>query len=155
MAKAAGKSDSVAKEIDDLRSRILSLEQDNEMLMDLARNISKLFSVTNSPDDDKLEYKKSESKTLNVIIRNIGKGALITPNHYAAIEKFSDASVYSDADWFRKQLITAFENFYFHVNKTKSWEFKFDEVKGYLADISKMDDKAEFTVYVKNLKPKA
>jgi hypothetical protein len=153
MAKG-GKSDPVYKELEELRTRVLSLEQDNELLMDLAKNISKLFAVHNSPDDDKLEYKKSESKTLNVIVRNINKGALITPNHYAAIEKFSDLSVYSDADWFRKQLISAFENFYFNVNKVKAWELKFDEVKGYLADVSRMDDKAEFHVYVKNLKPK-
>jgi hypothetical protein len=154
MAKG-GKPDTVMRELDDLRSRITSLEQDNEMLMDLARNISKLFSVNNSlSDDDKMEYKKSESKTLNVIVRNIGKGALITSSHYGAIEKYSDLSVYADADWFRKQIISAFENFYFHVNKTKAWEFKFDEVKAYLQEISKLEDKAEFHVYVKNLKPK-
>lgn len=153
MAKGT-KPDSVQKELEDLRSRIISLEQDNEMLMDLARNIAKMFAVHNSPDDDKLEYKKSESKTLNVIVRNISKGALITPNHFAAIEKFSDLAIYSDADWFRKQLISAFENFYFNVNKVKAWELKFDEVRAYLSDVSRMEDKAEFHVYVKNLKPK-
>lgn len=149
-----GRPDTVQKEIEELRARVVTLEQDNETLMDLARNISKLFAVHNSPpDDDKLEYKKSESKSLNVIVKNISKGALITPNQFSAIEKFSDISIYSDADWFRKQLISAFENFYFNVNKVKAWELKFDEVKAYLFDVSKMEDKAEFVVYVKKLKP--
>jgi subtilisin family serine protease len=156
MAAKGGKPEGIQRELDDLRSRITSLEQDNEMLMDLARNISKIFAANNAPaDDDKMAYKKGVSKTLNIIIRNVGKGALITAAHYSALEKYSDLATYADADWFRKQLIVAFENIYFHVNKENVWELSFDEVKGYLQDISKFEDKAEFHVYVKNLKGRA
>lgn len=158
MAAKIGKAEgtqNMQRELEELRSRITSLEQDNEMLMDLARNISKLFAVNSTfTDDDKMEYKKSESKTLNIIIRNVSKGALITAAHVAAIEKYSDVGLYADADWFRKQLIVAFENMYYNVNKEKAWEFNFEEVKEHLHTVSKMDDKAEFHVYVKNLKPK-
>jgi hypothetical protein len=151
----AGRAEGIQKELEELRSRITSLEQDNEMLMDLVKNISKVFAGNNAQaDDDKMEYKKGVSKTLNIIIRNVGKGALITAAQYSAIEKYSDLSTYADAEWFRKQLIVAFENFYFHVNKEAAWEFKFQDVKDYLQDVSKFDDKAEFHVYVKNLKPK-
>ncbi len=147
---------SVQGELDDLRSRILALEQDNEMLMDLAKNISRIFSLTNSSaDDDKLiAYKKGESKAINTILKNVSKCTPITANHYATIEKLSDTSVYTDADWFRKQLISSFETCYFMINKMQPWEFKFDEVKGYLKDISQKPDKLEFTMYVRNLKCK-
>jgi predicted transcriptional regulator len=142
---------SVQDEIDHLRSRVLALEQDNEMLVGIVRNISKLFENTGR-EDDKLE--DIPFKKVDAVIRRIDKGDIINATQYGLIEKYSDKSVYADAEWFRKQIVAAFEKTYYRINKVQPVEMKFDEVKVYLQDISKMPDKVELQTYIRSLKPK-
>jgi hypothetical protein len=142
------------RELEELRARVAALEQDNESLMDMRRNMAKFFALDGDYDDKLEEYKKGEFKALDVIIRHVDRGNPITSAQYNNIEKFSNIAIYSGANWLRTQLISAFGKLYYRVNKVQPQELKFDEVKSHLSDISKITDKLDVQVYIRNLKTK-
>ena len=155
MAGKAKGEFNVQKEIEELRARIAALEQDNDSLMEMRRNMAKFFAMDNDVEDDKRqEYKKGEFRSVDAIIRAVERGNVITPQQFQNIDKFSNMLVYSSATWFRNEIISAFSKSYFRINKDHPWDFKFDEIKAYLEDISKMTEKIDVTIYIKNLKPK-
>jgi hypothetical protein len=145
------------KDVDELRAKIVSLEQDIEILMTMKRNMANIFSLGDDNDDDKRqEYKKGEFKTIDVILRNIAKGNLVSAHHLANIEKLSNETVYSNASWFRSNLVTEFGKLYFKVNKTPChWELSFNEVKGYIKELSEFKEKFEIQAFVSKLKSAA
>lgn len=142
------------KDVDELRAKIVSLEQDIECLMTMKRNMANIFSAGDVDDDDKRqEYKKGEFKTIDVILRTIGKGNIISAHQYANIEKLSNETVYSNANWFRSNLVTEFGKLYFKVNKTPCpWELSFNEVCGYIKAMSEFKEKFEIQTFISKLK---
>jgi len=88
---------------------------------------------------------------LNAVISSIGKG-MITPQQYMVIEKFSDMQVFAEAEWFRDQIVSAFNKLYFNINeKSCGRNLSFDEVKKYLKEISELD-KAKIYIYMMDLR---
>lgn len=154
MAKSKGEVN-ILKELEELRARVTVLEQDNDMLMEMRRNMAKIFITDNNDDDDKRqEYKKGEFRSVDAIIRTVDKGNLISPQQFQNIDKFSNMLVYTSATWFRNQLIVAFSNAYHRINKEHPGELTFDQVKAYLEDISKITEKVDVTLYIRSLKSK-
>lgn len=135
--------------IDELRSRVAALEEDNEYLMDIVRDMSKLFGAKFSVDDGKMDI---PHKKTNPIINRIGRGDTISVAQVELIQKYADESMYAEADWFRKQIVTAFEKIYLRINKSLPKKpFTFAEVMQHITAVTVFDDKLEVQLYIKNL----
>jgi hypothetical protein len=147
-------------ENDELRARIAVLERDVENLMEFKRQMVELFAIIEEEDDNRttIGYTGEEMKSLYVIIRRIEKGNVIKPVQFDEIIKLSDESTYSGADWLRYQLMGAFKKSHARINNlnlcSEQPAFKFDDLKTYLEDFSKMSKKADVDVYMKNFKSK-
>lgn len=142
------------KDYDDLRARMTSLEQDNELLMSMLTNVSKVFATIMKPQNDVLEpFPLGDSKKLDAVVRRIEKSDPINATQLALLEKYTNTTVYAEAEFLRERLATAFGTAYFRIHKgeaTKS--FTYDEIKAYIQKISEMDDKIDVQSFVKGLK---
>jgi hypothetical protein len=139
------------EEVDELRGKVAVLEQEVADIKTVMSKMEKFLDFVK--EDDKLEYKKGELKSLNAIISHVGKGNIISENHYISIERYSDTSIYAEAQWFRDQIVSAFSKLYFNINKGNSFptDLSFDNVKEYINTISKMTSKTEICIYVRTL----
>lgn len=141
------------KDFDDMRARLTSVEQDNELLMDLLTNISKVFSSFMKPQNDILApFPLGDSKKLNAIVRRIEKCDPINSAQFALIEKYADVSVYAEAELLRERITTAFCTAYFRIHKgVIARTFAYDDVKPLVQRISEMEDKIDIQSFIKGL----
>jgi hypothetical protein len=137
-----------SKEIDDLRTRVSALEQDNETLMGIIMKMSNIFELSglNNAKED-VPYKK-----IGPILNRIAKGNPLTAAHLSTMNKYADSTNYN-ADPFKKMIVSRFENLFYSVNQMDV-TFKFDDVMKHLEAMSKKADKVETHAYIRDLKPK-
>jgi hypothetical protein len=142
------------KEIDEMRSRISSLEQDNETLMEIFTNISKVFASMSKPQNDVLApFPLGDSKKIDATVRKIEKMEPINAAQLALLVKYTDNTVFAEADFLRERIATAFGSAYFRIHKAEvARAFSFDEIKDYIQQISTMEDKIDVQSFVKGLK---
>jgi hypothetical protein len=143
---AASAKDDMRKDIQDLLARVATLEIERDDFKSLAEKMMTLFP---SDKDSLREYKKGEIKTINSIIKSVGNCNIITTQNYDQIEMFSDTSIYTDAAWFRNQLIAAFEKLYFNTHcSSYPSVLTFDKVKSYLHTISQITEREKILCYI-------
>lgn len=142
------------KEMDELRSRISSLEQDNETLMEFVTNMSKVFANISKPQNDVLApFPLGDSKKIDKTVRKIDKMEPINATQVALLDKYTNNTVYAEADFLRERIATAFASAYFRIHKNEAARsFMFSDIYEHVKNFSTMDDKIDIQSFVKGLK---
>ena len=142
------------REFEELRNKVSSLEQDNEMLMAVVTNMSKVFASVMKPQNDVLDpFPLGDSKKIDATVRKIEKSDPINAVQFTLIEKYTNTSIYAEADFLRERIATAFATAYFRIHKAAiKRSFTFDETKPHIQRISEMEDKIDVQAFIKALK---
>lgn len=136
MASAGAK---MPKEGDDLKLRVTLLEDRVDYLEGVIERMSRVFSGAHfgpgEKDKDEIPFNKAKA-----IFTCIEKGGSLSAAQLANMEKYCDAAMYTDTEWFQRQIMIAFEKMIMKIcGAACKQAFTFDEAKATIIEISKQD----------------